>query len=81
MTAVSTFDPQVVLSSAYGTAFALEYHARRGLGATRSPKLNREIAHEAMTIARAAVDGWDALEELARGMGAEEDDLAGGSVK
>jgi hypothetical protein len=68
MTALAKLNPQAVAEATYGTAFALEHHARCGLGARAGRKLNREVAHEAMTIARAAVDGMDALEEMARGM-------------
>jgi hypothetical protein len=56
-------DPVLVFSSAFGTAFALELHARLGLGRSRSPKLLRDVTHEALTIARGAVQGLQALQE------------------
>jgi hypothetical protein len=56
-------DPTLVFSSAFGAAFALELHARIGLGRTRSPKLLLEVAHEALTVARGAVQGLELLTE------------------
>lgn len=56
-----TPDPTLVFSAAFGAAFALELHARLGLGRTRSPKLLRDVTHEALTVARGAVQGLDGL--------------------
>jgi hypothetical protein len=57
-------DARLVFSAAYGAAFALELHARLGLGLKRSPKLLHDVTHEALTVARGAVQG---LAQLTQG--------------
>ena len=58
-----TPDPTLVFSSAFGAAFALELHARLGLGLKRSPTLMQDVTHEALTVARGAVQGLQQVTE------------------
>jgi hypothetical protein len=53
-----TPDPALVFSAAFGAAFALELHSRLGLAhGKRSPRLLIDVTHEALTVARSAVQG------------------------
>lgn len=54
-------DYRSIFSAAYGTAFALEMRERRALGIELTPALTASVAHEATTVARGAVQGWQQI--------------------
>ena len=61
---VNEIDERAVFSAAYGVHFAIELRERRGRGAVLNVEPLASVAHDAVTVARGAVQGLRAIGQL-----------------